>query len=260
MSPPSRGWKINMNFAQRITRTAVGGLLLLALTGVQTARADNDFIVYSPYVYQGQTEVEAYGFASRDGRPNLNGTAGYNISVAHAMTSWWKPEVYVGEFNRFPGSNTFFSGYEFENTFQLTDVGEYWADIGFLASYAYVRQPGQPAQAEFGPLLEKHTGHIYQRLNLIWEKQIGAGASGQYMFRAAYSASYRFNVGRSTLAPGLEAYYRPADNAHQIGPMLSGEFYPEGRSELEWRIGVVYGVNAGAPVRTLLGRIEYEFF
>ncbi len=114
--------------------------------------------------------------------------------------------------------------------------------------------------AEFGPLFEKHIGHLYQRLNFIWEKQIGAGASGQYMFRSAYSARYRFNVGRSTLAPGIEAYYRPNDNAHQIGPMLYGEMYPGGRSEFEWSIGVVYGANAGAPVRTLLGRVEYEFF
>ena len=235
-------------------------VLILPLLGVRAARADNDFVVYSPYVYQGQTEVETYGFASQDGRSGLNGAAGYNVSVAHAVTSWWKPELYVGQFNRAPGSSMNFSGYEFENTFQLTDVGEYWVDMGVLASYAYVRQPGQPAVAEFGPLFEKHMGHLYQRLNFIWQKQIGAGASGQYLFRSAYSARYRFNVGRSTLAPGIEAYYRPNDNAHQIGPMLYGETYPGGRSELEWSVGVVYGVNAGAPVRTLIGRLEYEFF
>lgn len=246
-----------MNFAKQVICTAMSGLLAL---GAQESWADNDFIVYSPYVYQGQTEVEAYGFTTQDGRSSLNGMAGYNVSVAHAVTSWWKPEVYVGEFNRFPSSATYLSGYEFENTFQLTDVGQYWVDMGFLASYAYVKQPGQASQAEFGPIFETHLGHLYQRLNLIWGKEIGANASNQYMFRAAYSVRYRINAGSSTLAPGLEAYYRPTDNAYQAGPVLYGEMYPEGKSEFEWSVGVVFGTNYGAPARTLLGRVEYEFF
>ncbi|MGA7750392.1 MAG: hypothetical protein WCA63_09610, partial [Gallionella sp.] len=140
--------------------------------GARVACADNDFIVYSPYVVQGQSEVEVYGFDSVDGRSDLNAASGYNISVAHAFTSWWKTEVYVGEFNRDPGGSTHPSGYEFENTFQLTTPGEYWADLGFLASYAYNKQPGLANSVELGPLLEKLSGHIDQRLNLIWQRPI----------------------------------------------------------------------------------------
>ncbi len=51
-----------------------------------------------------------------------------------------------------------------------------------------------------------------------------------------------------------------ADNARQLGPMLYGERRFAGDSELEWSLGVVYGANAGAPARTLIGRAEYEFF
>lgn len=225
-----------------------------------TANADNDFIVYSPYVVQGQNEVEIYGFNSQDGRSNLNGASGYNISVAHAVTSWWRPELYVGEFNRDPGGKTHPSGYEFENTFQLADKGEYWADLGFLASYAYNRQPGEPGVAEFGPLFEKMSGHFDQRLNFIWEKQIGGGASRAYKFRSAYSVSYRINTGKATYSPGIEAYYRPNDNANQIGPVLSGEFRTDTGGELEFSFGIVFGLNSGAPDKTLLGRLEYEFF
>jgi hypothetical protein len=228
--------------------------------GEQAARADNDFMVYSPHVVQGQSEVEAYGFYFQDGRTNLNGTSGYNISVGHAVNSWWKPELYVGEFNRNPGSTTYLSGYEFENTFQLTDTGEYWADLGFLASYVYTKQAGQPDRAEFGPLLEKIWGHVDQRLNLIWEKQIGSGASGQYMFRSAYSVSYKIDLNRASISPGMEAYYRPVDNASQAGPVLYGELHLDPKSELEYSLGVVFGINSGAPARTLLARLEYEFF
>jgi hypothetical protein len=228
--------------------------------GGHAVRADNDFVVYSANVVQGQNEVAAYGYAMRDGSPDLNGTGAYNFSVAHTFTKRWKSEIYFGEFARFPGSTVALSGYEFENTFHLLDADEYWADVGFVASYAYLKQPGQPSQAEFGPLIEKELGATDQRLNLIWEKQVGAGASGQYLFRAAYSLRYTFDFDDSSLAPGLEWYYRPADNARQVGPMLYGERRFGDKSEVEWSLGVVYGANAGAPARTLMGRAEYEFF
>ena len=224
------------------------------------AHADNDFIVYSPTVVEGQTEVETYGFSTRDGRSTLNGASGYNISVAHSFTSWWKAEAYVGEFNRDPGGQSHPSGYELENTFQLTSPGEYWANVGFLAAYAHSKLQGVPSTLEFGPLLEKITGHVDQRFNLIFGKEVGAGQSSAYAYRAAYSMGYNINAGRSTYTPGMEVYLRPADNAYQIGPVFSGELRSRGGKEMEYSLGVVFGINPGAPSRTLLARLEYEFF
>lgn len=243
-----------MNAKRLALNTALATILVL---GERVACADNDFIVYSPYVNQGQSEVEMYGFDYKDSRRNFNGTSGYNISVAHAVSSWWKPELYIGEFNRDPGGTTHLSGYEFENTFQLSTQGEFWADLGFLASYAYNKQPDIQSRIEFGPLFEKRLGHVDQRLNLIWEKQVGGGASGKYAFRSAYSISYKINA---AFAPGVEAYYRPNDNAYQVGPALHGEFHLDAKSELEYSLGIVSGINSGAPNKALLARLEYEFF
>ena len=241
----------------RLLRVVMVSILGCAM---KVASADNDFIVYSPYIAQGRSEVETYGFASQDARSNLNGASGYNISIAHAVTSWWKPELYIGEFNRSPGQTMHSSGYEFENTFSLNPRGEYWADMGFLASYVYNKQPGIPHRIEFGPLFEKWVGHIDQRLNLIWEKEVGGGASGKFFFRSAYSVSYKINFNKSAISPGIEFYNRPADNAYQIGPVVHGELRSDTGRELEYSLGAVYGINRGAPTRTLLLRVEYEFF
>ncbi len=240
----------------RLTALATVLAIIIGLAA-GSARADNDFIVYSPYVVQGQSEVETYGFDSVDGRSDFNTASGYNISVAHAFTGWWKTELYVGEFNRDPGGSTYLSGNEFENTFQLTDRGEYWADAGFLVSYAYNKQQGRSNSIEFGPLLEKLSGHIDQRLNFIWKRPIG---SGENEFRSSYSIKYNINAGRATYSPGLEVYYRPNDNAYQVGPVLYGELRTGAGSELEYSLGVVLGTNTGAPDQTLLARLEYEFF
>ncbi|HKB59854.1 MAG TPA: hypothetical protein VKC56_07375 [Gallionellaceae bacterium] len=237
-------------------RAALGAALLL---GAQAACADNDLVVYSANLLQGQKELAFYGYDTQDSRSSLNGIGAYNFSVGKTFTPHWKSEIYYGEFDRFPGTSVYLSGYEFENTFHFLDAAQYGLDAGFVASYVYVKQPNQPSLFEFGPLLEKQLGHVNQRLNLIWERQTG-GVDRQYVFRAAYSARYMIEMDHSTLSPGMEIYYRPADDAHQIGPMLYDEMRFQDKSELEWSLGVVYGANAGAPARTLMARAEYEFY
>ena len=239
---------------------SIAVLAMLFFLGVQAACAENDFIVYSPYVVQGQSEVETFGYVSQDSRSNLNGAGGANFSAAHTFTSWWKTEVYFAQLNRAPGGSTHPSGYEFENTFQLTDPGELWVDVGFLASYANNTQPGMPNGVEFGPLLEKLSGHIDQRLNLIFGKQLGGQASGTYQFRSAYSIRYNIDYARTRFAPGIEFYYRPNDNAYQVGPVLYGELRTDAGREFDYSVGIVFGTNQGAPAKTLLARLEYEFF
>ena len=179
-----------------------------------------------------------YGFSSQDGRSDFNGASGYNISVAHAVTSWWKPEVYIGEFNREPGATTHPSGYEFENTFQLTTRGEYWADVGILASYAHNKQPGVLSSVEFGTLLEKWSGHINQRLNLILEKQVGAGASGTYALRSAYSVSYKMDFRQGFIF----AWHRSSTSAPMTTPIKSAPCFTarfEQIKETSWNIASV---------------------
>ena len=235
--------------------SALAGAALTMLYGA--AALGDDFIVYSPYVTQGQNEIELRGFSYNDPNVNINGGGGYEVAIAHTVTSWWKPELYIGRFEMNPGEPAHFAGYEFENTFQLTQPGEYWADIGMLASYEYNQQPGIPDALEFGPLIEKRSGRIDQRLNLIWEKQVGAGATTNYAFRAAYTMNYQINT---QFAPGFEAYYRPGDHAYQIGPDVSGELAGALGREFEYSVGMVFGVNRDAPAQTFILRLEYEFF
>jgi len=220
------------------------------------ARAD-DFIVYSPYVIASQSEIELRGYHYTDSRPDIGGSAA-EMSIAHGVNDWWKPEFYVLEYQQSPGSRAGLQGYEFENTFQLTPPGKYFADLGFLAAYEHNTVSGVPNAAEFGPLLEFTSGRFAHIVNLIWEKQVGAGASGHYEFRYSYSGTYAMS---QAFKPGLEAYGRGADHAYQAGPIVTGEFHlPGTTSNLEYRVGVVLGINSDAPRQTWLARLEYEFF
>lgn len=248
---------IPKGFLGALRATRGGFFASILMMAAVSARADDDFIVYSPHVAQGQSEVELRGYTYQDGRANLNGAGAFETSLAHTFTSWWKAELYAGEFTRDPTLGTHLAGQELENIFQLAEAGEYWVDPGFVASYIHNHQPGVPDGVEFGPLLEKQVGRLVQRLNLIWQKDLGGNASGKYNFRSAYSFGYQFST---RVVPGFEAYYRPADDAHQIGPAFSGEL-PLGRGdELEYSTVMLYGVNHGAPDRTVIMRVAYEFF
>ena len=234
-------------------------LILVALSGLASlqARADDDFIVYSPYVVQDQFEVELRGVQFRDSDSALNTTRDYELSVSHAFTGWWRPEVYLGAFERTPADGNHLLGYEFENTFQFTDPGEYWLDLGFLGSYEHRGRPGDVSKVEFGPLLQKRSGRFDQRLNFIWEKQLGSGAESKYEFRTSYAINYKIE---SAFAPGLEVYLRPADNSYSVGPVINGEIASTQGNEFEYRFGVVFGVNPGAPNQVFMAQLEYEFF
>lgn len=230
------------------------GVVLLCLAG--QVRAD-DFIVYSPYVIASQSEIEMRGYHYTDPRPDIGGSAAA-VSIAHVVGGWWKPEFYVLRYQQSPGSRGGLQGYEFENTFELTDRGKYFADLGFLAAYEHNTVAGTADAVEFGPLLGFTSGRFAHIVNLIGEKQVGAGASGHYAFRYSYSGVYAIS---QALRPGIEAYARPADHAYQVGPIMAGEWHLRGTtSNLEYRVGVVLGVNSDAPRQTWLARLEYEFF
>ncbi|MGH8371370.1 MAG: hypothetical protein ACRETO_01395 [Gammaproteobacteria bacterium] len=242
--------------------TAVVALAAL-LACAASARADegpvdfiNDFVVYSPTVVQGQSEVELRSAGYRDSSPVLDGARGYAFSIAHSFTDWWKTELYLGQYQRAPQQPTNLVSYEFENTFQLASPGEFWADPGFLLSYGYSTHTGQANELEFGPLFQKQSGRFIQRLNLLWGKELGTGAGRQYGFRTGYSVSYAWHRG---FAPGVEFFAHPSNDAYMAGPVIYGE-QAFGASELEYSAGMVFGLGRKAPDTTIMLRAEYEFF
>ncbi|MDA8417319.1 MAG: hypothetical protein M0Z78_09755 [Betaproteobacteria bacterium] len=223
-----------------------------------TLWADDDFIVYSPQVTYGQSEAELRGFHSQDARPGLNGLGAFESSIAHTFTDWWKVEFYTSTYEQTPGLGTQYSGQELENTFQLTETGQYPVDVGLLASYAQVPIPGLPNSLEIGPLLQTRLGYTEHILNIICQKDVGAGALPGCHMREAYSFRYRLTT---PFSPGFEAYNRPFDRARQLGPAFYGEFkVGHGGKELEYSAALLYGTNYGAPDRTMVLRLEYEFF
>ena len=219
----------------------------LALLASTMPAAADDFTVYSPHVIATQSEVELRGSSDAS-----------ELSVAHAFTDWWKPELYVAKYQDAAGTRAGLQGYEFENTFQLTQPGRYSADFGLIASYERNTTAGTPDAVEFGPLVEATCGRYAHVVNVIWERRVGSGSDGHTELRYSYSGTYAIN---KALRPGVEFYGRTGDHSYQAGPVIAGEWHlPATTGNLEYRVGVVVGLNAEAPRQTWLMRMEYEFY
>ena len=243
--------------SSRVWPRHAAALCLWLLAGAGAAARADDFIIYSPHVNRGQSEIELRGFYVSDDRDAFNAQAASEVSLAHAFTDWWKPEIYVAEYEKNPGEDAGLVGYELENTFQFTQPGQYWVDVGLLASLEIPNVKGENDRLEFGPLFEKTFGRFDHRLNLIWEKEIGAGASRHYEFRYSYSGTYALS---GPFQPGVEFYGRPSDRAYQIGPVMRGEWHVPGTTDnIEYRVGLLQGINTDASRHTWVAQFEYEF-
>jgi len=210
--------------------------------------------IYSPTVTKGQTEYEMRASNEHD-----SGENGQNLvlAIAHAFTSWWRPEIYLARYEREDGQ-TVFAGTELENIFQLTDAGRYWADFGFVLAYEASPAWLEPDKVEFGPLLEKRSGVTLHTLNLLWERSVGAGSTNEYEFEGAYRFRYAKN---KSLSPGFELYAAPEDDKYRAGPFLHGEriWASKGR-ELEYDAGLLFAIGDEAPDWTFVIRLEYELY
>lgn len=240
---------------RRVPVLCLPGLVVLGAAGAVHA---DDYTIYSPHVVASQSEIELRGYRIEDGRDGLGGQRAAELSVAHAVTGWWRPEVYLARYEHAPGERGQFLGYELENVFQLTEPGREWADLGLLASYEHNTAGHGPDVIETGALIEKTVGRFVHTVNLIWERRIGPDAARHGEFRYSYRGTYALGP---TFRAGIEAYGLPADHAWQAGPVVTGSVHISGTTgSLDYRIGLLQGINRRAPHHTWMAQVEYEFF
>lgn len=216
----------------------------------------DDYVIYSPKVTQGQTEVEFRGFNARDANATIDRTGVFGVALAYSPTAWWKTELYSGPNNYSPALGTHLGGVEWENFFNVGSQEEYGADLGFMANYARYNASIYSNAVEIGPMVQRETESTQQRMNLIWQKTVGVDLVGKFDFRASYTAGYIVN---DAFVPGFEAYYRPADNSNQLGPGFSGEYHLSHTQTLEYSTALLYGLNNGAPAHVFVLRVSSVF-
>ncbi len=240
--------------------------LVSALGLSQRAYADKE--VYSPFVEQGEWEIETKGLYDRDHSKGKNAVQEYKNAIGYGVTDRWATEFY-GEFERQPQededgntkiSSTKFTHLEWENRYLLTEQGKYWLDAGLYFAYEIPMREKDPGKIEGKILLEKSVEQFTHKANIIFNKQVGGGTTEETTAGFAWSSRYRLS---EHFQPGFEYWidfgqinkHLPYnDQSHQVGPALYGHLTPH----IKYDVGYLFGISHAAPMGELKWILEYE--
>jgi high-affinity iron transporter len=218
-------------------------------------------VVYSPLVEQGELAIEARGHYDFDGDAARDGSQQYAFEFEWAPTARWRTELVV-EAEKLPGDSLEATEIASENVFQLTEQGQYWADVGVLAEYVHSLGTDGHEALELGLLVQKDVGRHEGRLNLLFEREFTGGADTE----VGYAWQYRYRLAEH-FEPGLEMYGGLGnaddlgalnDHEQQIGPAFFGKLRTT-TGALKYEAGLLFGLNDQTPDATLRFLLEYEF-
>jgi hypothetical protein len=254
--------------------TRIFGLAaVLALLAPLEAHAD--FHIHSPYeIDLGELEIEHNGAASFDRNPDKSGAQSYTIEFGTGLTSWWHSEIEFG-FDRDPGFNqsTLVTQAVTENTFLLTEPGEYFADFGFYVEYGQSLTSGRhaaPNQVTFGPLIAKDIGRTTTTVNLFLTRELGPDQDTQGL-DFSWAAQTRWNLW-APLSPAVEIYGdsgvvgrspRFSQQDVRVGPVGIGSLSLHqlglgNAGKIKYEIGWLFGATQATEQGTLRWRLELE--
>ena len=249
-----RKWRVN-------PLTSAASLLVAIALAAHAPRTNADHVVYSPLVEQGERAIELRGHYDRDGNDALDGGQQYKLEFEWSPLARWRTELLV-KAQRAPGDGTKATEIASENVFQLTEQGQYWADVGLLAEYAHSLEHGGTDALELGLLAQKDVGRHEARLNLTFERELTGGADTEI----GYAWQYRYRLGER-FEPGIEMYGGLGDvgdmgalNDHeqQFGPAFFGKLRTT-TGALKYEAGLLFGLNDQTPDATIRFLLEYEF-
>ncbi len=247
--------------------TAAAAFIACILASSYSVRdAQAGFKVYYPYVELGELEIEYRGSRTIDGDDAKDNEQKHLLGVGYGFNEWWFSEIYA-EWEREAGSGeeTAFEAFEWENRFQITNPGEYWADFGLLVEYERTDSGSSPDKIELALLFAKEFGKFEAAYNVIFEREVGGGASDDVEFGHALQLKYRLD---RAFEPGIEIFGEfgaiddmPSfdEQEHYAGPIVTGVL-PLGDSamKLKYNVGYLFGVSDEAEDGVVKAILELE--
>jgi hypothetical protein len=242
-------------------RKAVALLVAVqVLSSAPLAHADPDDYVAVPAVEYGEREVELrIGSASATEEHRQSAAS---LAFGYGVTPWWFTEIY-GKWHR--SGATSFDAIEWENRFQLTEPGQYFADFGLLVEIERPRDRAEGYELRIGPLMQKDFGRVQANLNVLLERHYRASDPEQtelgYQWQLRYRVVPAFDFGAQGFGEvGPWNDWAPVrEQAHIAGPAIFGKFNVGGRQVLKYDAAVLFKLSSAAPATTLRAQLEYEF-
>lgn len=220
--------------------------------------------VFSPIIEEGEVEFETKFDRTVDKSAEKDDQYSYNFSLGYAPTDYYAFELETQN-KHDPGGKNNFDLFSFENRFQLTEQGKYFADFGFFFEYEHVALSNDNDNITFGPIIQKEFGRNLTTINLFFNKTLGTHAQGglqvDYRIQNVYTITEAFK-------PGVEIYGEPGkfgsfskidDSRLRGGPVVIGAVSLGRLGKLKYETGYLFGATRASESGTFRSLLELEF-
>lgn len=233
----------------------VAGLLVAPV--VHAGPADT---VYTPNVEKGELELEFRG-GVRDFGAGPSEHA-FIYEIGYGFTNNWYSAL-VLEYAAEGGEQGKLEAWEWENVIALTEQGKYWADLGLFAEYEHGFSAG-PDEIKIGPMFQKEIGPTVANLNLLFEREVGSGASNDvgmgYTWQVKWRGAETHEFGLQGLGELGKIGHLGQDVEHSVGPAFFGTRRLASGNKFTYDAAVLAGVTKAAPDWTARVQFEYEIY
>jgi hypothetical protein len=245
------------------------GIAVAALGLLAARSALADLQVRMPQVDYQELEFEHNGLVTLDTKgSSLNRAQSYTNSIGYGVLPWWEIEL-EGELASGGGQHLTWDAMTLENTFQLTEPGQYFFNLGFFFEYSQSTLRNEPSGATFGPIIQKELNDVLgmdtlHTVNLFLSRDLGHDATRATAFSYAWQSLILVHP---LISPGVEFYGTIDDIAragpvsqqqHSVGPVLVGavNFAPYGK--LKYEVGYQFGLTPAFGRSAIRWKLEYE--
>lgn len=208
--------------------------------------------IYHPYVDALEQEIEYRMIYQDEQRGQNDELQLHRLSYGHSLGEKWFGEIYlIG--NKSAGDNFDIESSEVEAKWQLTEQGEFWADLGLLFEFEKNFENDR-SEFETALLIEKEWGKWSGTMNLFIGREWGSGIKDEFESKLGLQLRYRYS---RWIEPALELY--SGEDTRALGPVLMGNIKTGIRRNLHWETGVIFGLTKRSPDQTFRLLFEYEF-
>ena len=235
-------------------RSPASFVLLTLLLLAPTAHADPDDYVATPAVEYGEREIELRLGTATATEGQRHSAA--SLAFGYGVTPWWATEIY-GKWNR--SDATRFDAFEWENRFQLSEPGQYFADFGLLVEIE------RPHDRAAGYELRLAVDQFPWNVNVLLKRHYRADEPEATELGYQWQLKYRWRPAFEFGAQGFgevgpwNDWASARGQAHVLGPAMFGKVGLGGRQVVKYDAALLFKASSAAPARTLRAQIEYEF-
>ena len=208
--------------------------------------------VYDPYVQLLEKEFEYRTLYEQDSDSNINGRQRHLFGYGQSLSDRFFAEIYLSGTDE-PESGFSLDGYEAELKWQLTEQGEFSNDWGVL--FELEKSRNKNAWETSSKLIVVHEWPqwiLTGNLSLIYEW----GSDVENEWKSELSSQLRYRI-KESIEPAIELYL--AKGTQGIGPVMTGLWRIGSRRKINWKFGVIFGIDTTTADANWKLNAEYEF-